>query len=164
MRYLPCIVARDARPCCHHHRNRLNEHAASQKRQAPVRPSEWPNPLSLVRAYGGPILLVVVSPVESPVKVDHSDLKVWLWLRQDGKCFLCGELIDLTIPRNKYGACSCEHLIPKVRGGTDCRNNLAATHWECNKKRGTGRWLKQMRPPQGLVAPYRAMPADQLNE
>lgn len=89
------------------------------------------------------------------IGIDHSVLKVWLWLRQDGMCFLCGEAIDLTIPRNQYGACSAEHLMPKSSGGADCRNNLAATHWECNKKRGVGRWLKQVRPPpDARIAPY----------
>lgn len=87
--------------------------------------------------------------------VDHSLLKIWLWLRQDGKCFLCGEAIDLTIPKHRWGSCSAEHLVPRARGGTDVRNNLAATHWECNKKRGMGRWLKQMRPaPGGVIGPY----------
>lgn len=88
-------------------------------------------------------------------KVDHSALKVWLWLRQDGKCFLCGEAIDLTIPRNHYGACSAEHLQPRVRGGSDAKGNLAATHWECNRKRGDGTWLKQLRPAPGDIGAYR---------
>lgn len=79
--------------------------------------------------------------------LDHSVLKVWLWIRQDGKCFLCGEAIDPTIPRNHYGALSAEHLWPRVRGGPNGRFNLAATHLECNKKRGRNTWLKQMRPP-----------------
>lgn len=95
--------------------------------------------------------------IRHPFGIDHSLLKVWLWLRQDGKCFLCGEPIDLTILRNQYGACSAEHLVPRVKGGRDSRGNLAATHWECNKKRGQGTWLKQMRPPPGFLRPYQPL-------
>lgn len=92
------------------------------------------------------------SPVEG---LDHGAIKVWMWLRQDGKCLLCGEPIDLTIPRNRYGGASTEHKRPVVRGGNNGRGNLALTHWECNKRRGSGTWLKQMRPPPNEpIMPY----------
>lgn len=92
------------------------------------------------------------SPVEG---LDHGAIKVWMWLRQDGKCLLCGEPIDLTIPRNRYGAASTEHKRPVVRGGNNGRGNLALTHWECNKRRGSGTWLKQTRPaPDDQIVPY----------
>jgi 5-methylcytosine-specific restriction endonuclease McrA len=92
------------------------------------------------------------TPVEG---LDHGAIKVWMWLRQDGKCLLCGEPIDLIIPRNRYGAASTEHKRPMVRGGQNGRDNLAVTHWECNKRRGSGTWLKQVRPPPGeKIMPY----------
>lgn len=87
--------------------------------------------------------------------LDHGLAKVWMWIRQDGKCLLCGEPIDLTIPRNQYGAASVEHKWPVSRGGTNGSQNRALTHWECNKRRGTGMWLKQTRPPPDrLIHPY----------
>jgi 5-methylcytosine-specific restriction endonuclease McrA len=70
------------------------------------------------------------TPVEG---LDHGAMKVWMWLRQDGKCLLCGEPIDMTIPRNHYGGASTEHKRPVVRGGNNGRGNLALTHWECNR-------------------------------
>lgn len=87
--------------------------------------------------------------------LDHGAVKVWMWLRQDGKCLLCGEPIDLSILRNRYGAASVEHKRPVSKGGTNSPQNRALTHWECNKKRGTGTWLKQARPsPDVRIGPY----------
>lgn len=93
------------------------------------------------------------APVEG---LDHGAVKVWMWLRQDGKCLLCGEAIDLMIPRNRYGGASVEHKWPVSRGGKNGSSNLALTHWECNKKRGGAAWLKQMRPAPGPIRPYPA--------
>lgn len=94
------------------------------------------------------------------MRIPASELKVWLWLRQNGQCFLCEEPIDITIPVNRYGAPSTEHLIPRNSGGKERRSNLALTHWECNKKRGPNKWLKQVRPPQRLQFDSTATPTE----
>lgn len=91
------------------------------------------------------------TPIEG---LDHGAVKVWMWLRQDGKCLLCGEAIDMTIARNRYGAASVEHKKPVSRGGKNGSGNLALTHWECNKRRGRGPWLKQLRPSPDQSGSY----------
>ena len=73
-------------------------------------------------------------------------LKAWLHLRQNGRCILCGEALDLSIPRHQYGSVTFEHVEPKVKGGAHGRSNLAVSHWECNRFRRDERRLKLIRP------------------
>lgn len=74
-------------------------------------------------------------------------MKAWLHLRQNGRCVLCGESIDLSVPRHAYGSATFEHVIPKLLGGATGRSNLALSHKECNHWRGARRVLRCVRPP-----------------
>jgi len=52
--------------------------------------------------------------------------------RDDFKCYLCGEDVDMSLPRrSKFGA-TIDHVIPLSRGGSDDVTNLRLTHWHCN--------------------------------
>jgi len=74
-------------------------------------------------------------------------LKAWLHLRQNGRCILCGEALDLSIPRHAYGSVTFEHVLPRLLGGSVGRSNLALSHKECNHWRGARRILRCVRPP-----------------
>lgn len=55
---------------------------------------------------------------------------------RDGlNCYLCNELIDMTLARtSKYGA-TIDHVVPLSRGGLDELSNLRLAHWVCNSKK-----------------------------
>lgn len=51
--------------------------------------------------------------------------------RWDHVCIICGR---------SFANLACvtrEHLVPKSMGGKDDWNNVAPSHWNCNKHRGT---------------------------
>lgn len=56
--------------------------------------------------------------------------------QRDGEyCYLCQEVIDLTLPRtNRFGA-TIDHVIPISKGGQDIMDNLKLTHWICNNRK-----------------------------
>lgn len=65
----------------------------------------------------------------------------WVYLRtrlaeaQNWKCCFCGCV--MTELRAKHNSCTVEHVTPKEFGGTDDPENLAASCYTCNNKRGT---------------------------
>ena len=66
-------------------------------------------------------------------------------LRYEGVlCHICGEEIDLTLPRKDPMSFSADHIIPVEEGGTDHADNLMPAHLGCNKRKGTKR-LDQVR-------------------
>jgi 5-methylcytosine-specific restriction endonuclease McrA len=54
-------------------------------------------------------------------------------------CWICGQLIDLSLDYNHKSALTLDHVIPLARGGTDDLDNLRPAHRACNSKRGAGR-------------------------
>ena len=80
------------------------------------------------------------------MSLDLATLKAWLHLRQNGRCLLCGEALDLSISRGAYGSVTFEHVLPKLLGGAKGRSNLALSHKECNHWRGSRRLLRCVRP------------------
>lgn len=88
----------------------------------------------------------MASPRVNHRGVPAADLKAWLYFRQGGRCVLCGEAIDLSIPQHQYGSATFEHVKPLVHGGGKGRTNLALSHWECNRLRRDERRLKLLRP------------------
>lgn len=65
----------------------------------------------------------------------------WVYLRtrlaeaQNWKCCFCGCV--MTELRNKSNSATVEHVTPKDFGGTDDPENLVASCYHCNNKRGT---------------------------
>jgi hypothetical protein len=83
-----------------------------------------------------------------------TELRLWLFLRQNGRCLLCGQALDPRVPVQEYGGTSLEHVIPHHAGGTSHRQNLAVSHQECNRRRGRGNTLTVQRPsPRGQPIP-----------
>ena len=59
-----------------------------------------------------------------------SKLKQKLLVQQDGRCIVCGELIDLTMEDAER-----DHIIPKYQGGEDSIKNTALIHKTCHKRK-----------------------------
>ena len=71
----------------------------------------------------------------------------WLIQRQDGRCGICGQ----PLPQPPTGdVVHVDHIVPLVRGGTDQRTNLQATHAACNLTKGS---QGARRPPPGYSSP-----------
>lgn len=69
---------------------------------------------------------------------DHKEI---LWIRQTGRCWICGELMARKAMKNADGShdgrhATIDHLIPQARGGTDDIRNLALACYACNCLRG----------------------------
>ena len=52
-------------------------------------------------------------------------------------CWICGELIDLELPRHHRMAWTADHIIPLSKGG-DLYGERRAAHRACNSSRGDG--------------------------
>jgi 5-methylcytosine-specific restriction endonuclease McrA len=60
------------------------------------------------------------------------------WLDITGRastCHLCGERIDRWLKYPHLRSLSIDHIVPRSKGGTNARSNLAAAHLECNRAR-----------------------------
>lgn len=58
--------------------------------------------------------------------------------RDGGLCCLCWHPIDFTLksgPKGSDQGASIEHLTPRSKGGGDSLDNLALSHWGCNRQR-----------------------------
>lgn len=52
--------------------------------------------------------------------------------RDGHNCYLCGQKVDMSLPRtSRYGA-TLDHVIPLSKGGTDTMDNVKLAHWICN--------------------------------
>lgn len=72
--------------------------------------------------------------------------RFWAFFLQGGRCILCGEPIDMSLPVHTYGSPTFEHKTPLSLGGAAWRYNLAISHYECNCHRGARLGLKFIRP------------------
>jgi 5-methylcytosine-specific restriction endonuclease McrA len=50
-------------------------------------------------------------------------------------CSICGQTINLDIPRTSKMGLTVDHLVPLSRGGSDDIENLRPAHWICNIKK-----------------------------
>ena len=51
-------------------------------------------------------------------------------------CHVCGEPIDVTLPRTHRMSFTADHITPLARGGHLVRNELKPAHLSCNSRRG----------------------------
>ncbi len=63
-------------------------------------------------------------------KDEYDNLTLKLHSIQDGKCFICGNIIDL-----KLNATNVDHIVPLANRGKDSDENFALTHESCNKSK-----------------------------
>lgn len=76
-----------------------------------------------------------------------------IYTRDNGICHLCG----LRVPSPTFRRCSplimatCDHILPKIHGGTVAQANLKLAHRGCNMLRGSTSvddWRDRARDPQ----------------
>lgn len=63
-------------------------------------------------------------------KEEYNNLKKELLKNQEGKCFICGDIIDIDLQSTDI-----DHIIPLALGGKDKRSNFAITHRTCNRQK-----------------------------
>ena len=52
---------------------------------------------------------------------------------RDGyKCYLCNELVDMSLSRTSRFGATLDHVMPLSKGGQDTMDNVKLTHWICN--------------------------------
>ncbi|MDE2096926.1 MAG: HNH endonuclease [Patescibacteria group bacterium] len=72
----------------------------------------------------------------------HQDLIISLRLRDGAEAEVCPwcERIMVTGPAARHQrqplACTVDHIVPKIEGGTDNLNNLVLVCYGCNTRRG----------------------------
>lgn len=57
-------------------------------------------------------------------------------LREETHCGICSELVDKTLPGTDRRGPSVDHIIARVNGGTNARENLRLVHATCNSSTG----------------------------
>lgn len=63
--------------------------------------------------------------------------KQQIYDRDDGLCFLCRELVDLTLKHPNPNCFSFQHAMPLIHGGHDIPDNVLTSHLVCNLRQGT---------------------------
>jgi 5-methylcytosine-specific restriction endonuclease McrA len=82
--------------------------------------------------------------MQAPKKMTQHEMRLLIYQKQAGLCWLCGEPLDLFLLPHNYGGCSFEHIVPRSSGGSDSWKNIALTHRECNvARRDTFAWSLQ---------------------
>lgn len=56
-------------------------------------------------------------------------------LREETICWLCGELVDKTLPGTESDGPSVDHVVRREDGGSNRRENLRLAHLRCNTGR-----------------------------
>jgi 5-methylcytosine-specific restriction endonuclease McrA len=99
--------------------------------------------------------------MKPPKRQTMHQMRLLAFKKQAGRCWLCGECLDLFLPANTWGASSWEHVIPLSGGGSDAWKNIAMTHHECNKARRDQLTWSLTRPR--LVRDLKRLPVDRSN-
>lgn len=55
--------------------------------------------------------------------------------RDNYVCHICGDLVDMSLPRRSHMGATLDHVIPIARGGLDCEDNVKLAHWICNVRK-----------------------------
>ena len=59
-----------------------------------------------------------------------------LLVRDQYRCYLCGDQIDAALAHPDPLSPSVDHIVALANGGSDLRTNVAATHLICNIRKG----------------------------
>ena len=55
-----------------------------------------------------------------------------LYIRDQGRCYLCGGQCDFTVDSLDGNYPTIEHIVPVSKGGKDCWDNIKLAHRKCN--------------------------------
>jgi hypothetical protein len=55
--------------------------------------------------------------------------------RDNYVCHICGELVDMSLPRRSHYGATLDHVIPIAKGGLDSEDNVKLAHWICNVRK-----------------------------
>jgi hypothetical protein len=69
--------------------------------------------------------------ITKPGNIDYD----FIFERDNGICWLCGEIVDPSLPRVSAGGGTIDHVIPISRGGEDTIENARLAHWICNVRK-----------------------------
>jgi 5-methylcytosine-specific restriction endonuclease McrA len=72
-----------------------------------------------------------------------------IYFASNGRCGICGEIIDLQFKYPNEMSLSLDHIIPVSLGGSHAATNLQAAHLGCNTRRGNAPLVEQISPPIG---------------
>jgi 5-methylcytosine-specific restriction endonuclease McrA len=61
--------------------------------------------------------------------------EAYFWKIQNSRCIICCEVMNADLKYPDPGAATQEHIIPINHGGPHHIDNLALSHWECNRKK-----------------------------
>jgi 5-methylcytosine-specific restriction endonuclease McrA len=96
-------------------------------------------------------------PSNPPWNLSGAELDRWLWAEMDpwadmlvthdgieiiaahrrsaGRCGVCGDPVDLDVPRGRLQP-TLDHIVPLSKGGNTERVNLQLAHRGCNSRKG----------------------------
>lgn len=69
--------------------------------------------------------------VRTGLKITHEELAE----RDNFVCHICGETVDMSLPRTSKLGATIDHVVPITRGGRDELDNLKLAHWVCNVRK-----------------------------
>jgi hypothetical protein len=80
------------------------------------------------------------------MSISDAEVRNKVWNKSDGHCYYCGvKIIPFGRDDNSY---SVDHVIPRVRGGTDDIENLVPCCRRCNsskRDKGLFSWISEIR-------------------
>jgi 5-methylcytosine-specific restriction endonuclease McrA len=91
--------------------NKYHDHCAIQARRAY-------NRIKSVRRQGA----------KTDKWITHEEIA----LRDNHICHICGDQVDMSLPRTSKLGATLDHVIPISKGGLDSLDNLKLAHWICN--------------------------------
>lgn len=73
---------------------------------------------------------------EKTAKVKTRVDRKGVWEKQNGKCGICGELIDMAVKHPDPKSRSIDHIVALSKGGLHTEENIQFTHFQCNLYKG----------------------------
>lgn len=77
--------------------------------------------------------------VKTDLRVTHEEVAE----RDNWICYLCGEAVDMSLPRTSKMGATLDHVVPISRGGEDSLENLRLAHWTCNVRK-SNKFLEEL--------------------